>query len=98
MPSYEVRLLMEVQADNPVTAVAEFIENVVSNGLRDFIYRVDANGEILFVSGTGAVFTPAELEQYVASAEPQNEQDDPLLAEAQELVGGTDDSERLPSD
>jgi hypothetical protein len=86
MPRYEVRLLMEVQADNPVGAAAEFIENVVASGLRDFIYRVDSDTETLYVSGSGAVYTPAELEEYVSSADAEPPQDDPLLAEATELT------------
>lgn len=40
MAKHEVRLLMEVESPDPVMAVEEFIENLITEGMRGFIYRV----------------------------------------------------------
>lgn len=44
-----VRLVMRVDQENPSDAVEDFIQNIVENGLREWIYRVED-------SETGDVF------------------------------------------
>jgi len=40
MPTYEVRLLMEHDADTPLEAVQMFIQAIVDEGFKGFMYRV----------------------------------------------------------
>lgn len=86
-----VRLVMKVdaQADQPWKAVSNFVDLLTSNGLRDWVYRVENidSGEIVgYFDGYGEavdIQTPVENEvtdvQLPAEQNPAEVQDDAAL-------------------
>lgn len=83
-----VRLVMKVDAAVPEAAVTEFVDLLVANGLREWVYRVESveDGEILgYFDGFGQ---PVDIHATTAEAstEPPAEDSDEALEKLAESL------------
>jgi hypothetical protein len=79
---YEVRLLMEVEADNPYSAVDGFIGALVQDGFKIFMYRVqDLDGDPLgldpvFIQNGELMSLNQAADRYGISLGEEDDEDD----------------------
>jgi hypothetical protein len=107
MTKWEVRLLMQRDAETPEDAVEEFISSIVDEGFRVFMFRVqdvdnDPQGDnYIFVQGDDT-FTLAEAAERFGIEMPDDEDDeddeDDDEDEGDPVPVGTDTTQTLDDD
>lgn len=82
MNEYLVRLTLPAKGDNPHDAVLDFLHHVLSDGLLDWIYRVeDGNGNIAHLDGRGKEFVVPEVEALAQLSQELDDGKDPVTDE-----------------
>lgn len=97
MPRYAVRLTIESEMDDEEGAIDAFIETLVQDGMRRFVYRVTnlETDDETFFDGFGNAISEEEVERKALSLVPayfEDDEDIPVTSE-EVLTFGREDVE-----